>query len=75
MAGVNVLNQPYIIIAMKIKTNNQEFSTVKYAFPKKPTHYFHADEDFREDREWGKDKSRELPVTKISASNANPAVL
>lgn len=74
-AGVNPLNQPYINIAMKIKANNQEFGTAKYASPKKPMYYFHADEDFREDREWGKEKGRALPITKLPANKAHRAVL
>ena len=75
IAGVTLINQPYINIAMKIKANDQEFSTARYASPKKPMYYFHADEDFREDREWGKEKGREMPIAKIPASKAQRAIL
>ena len=74
-AGVKPINQPYINIAMKNKANNQDFSTARYASPKKPMYYFHADEDFREDREWGKEKGREMPIAKLPASKTHQAAL
>ena len=53
---------------MKTKFDHREAHAAKYAFPKKPMYYFHADEDFREDREWGRDKGEELSKGKPGMS-------
>lgn len=45
---------------MKTKANHHDPHATKYSFPKKPVYYFHADEDFREDRDWGRDKHTDL---------------
>jgi len=58
------------MILMKIKTDTRGFNPVKYSFPKKPVYYFHADEDFREDREWGKNKHTGLSKEKNSTGRA-----
>ena len=55
---------------MKTKANNHGLNPGKYSFSKKPVYYFHADEDFREDREWGKEKSKERAVRNSSMSQA-----
>lgn len=60
---------------MKTKAKNQVSTATKYAFSKKPTYYFHADEDFREDREWGKEKGREMPMAKLPVSRADRAII
>ena len=44
---------------METTTKTQAQNKIKYAFPKKPMCYFHADEDFREDWDWGKEKIKE----------------
>jgi hypothetical protein len=45
----------------------------KNSFWGKPTHYFHTDEDFREDNDWGKSKSpesgKEIPPRKSLQSD------
>lgn len=53
---------------MKTKADNYDSHATKHTFPKKPTYYFHADEDFREDREWGRDKSADLSQVKPAMS-------
>ncbi|ETZ23067.1 hypothetical protein [Pedobacter sp. V48] len=44
-----------------MKTKGKEssaFDAVKDPATSKHSHYFHADEDFREDRDWGKTNER-----------------
>lgn len=53
---------------MKTKADKHEHHATKYSFPKKPIYYFHADEDFREDREWGRDKDAVLSKGKAAMS-------
>ena len=60
---------------MKTKTDNYQFNPAKYAFPKKPMYYFHADEDFREDTEWGKDNRSDLSTASLTTSGASQATL
>ena len=55
---------------METTTNNTAQKSKKYAFPKKPSHYFHADEDFREDWDWGKEKSNQYPTRSTAISQA-----
>lgn len=44
-----------------MKTKNKENRKRSLQLPlRKHDYYFHADEDFREDREWGKTKSQDL---------------
>jgi len=49
---------------MKTKTKETKFN-FQSSLHGKRDYYFHADEDFREDREWGKKKSS---VVKASTS-------
>jgi hypothetical protein len=49
----------------KVKVNAKV--SVNGYFYGKRDYYFHADEDFREDRDWGKAKSTDVP--KINTSN------
>jgi hypothetical protein len=44
---------------METTTKKPAQNKIKYAFSKKPVYYFHADEDFREDWDWGKEKTQE----------------
>lgn len=47
---------------MKTKINIQNpLSSIKFPPLQKRGYYFHADEDFREDWEWGKPEATELP--------------
>lgn len=47
----NIIN----LLAMKTKTKeNTQASKIKVTSMRSFTHYFHADEDFREDHNWGK---------------------
>jgi len=47
---------------MKSKAKERStFDSVKNPPISKHTHYFHADEDFREDRDWGKTETIEFP--------------
>jgi hypothetical protein len=59
---------------MKTENHNGVFNHVKYAFPKKPTYYFHADDDFREDKEWGKEKTNKVNTTNASLASATSLV-
>lgn len=60
---------------MKTRADHHEPHATKYSFPKKPVYYFHADEDFREDREWGRDKDIDLMKGKFAINRiANNAV-
>lgn len=61
---------------MKTRADHHQPQATKYSFPKKPVYYFHADEDFREDREWGRDKDTDLMKGKFAINRiANNAVV
>lgn len=54
---------------MKTKTKEDIKFNIQSSLHGKRDYYFHADEDFREDREWGKTKSDTVKAN-ISAVRA-----
>ncbi|HMI01403.1 MAG TPA: hypothetical protein VK541_02925 [Pedobacter sp.] len=48
---------------MKIKTKEEIKFNFRSPLHGKRDYYFHADEDFREDREWGKTKSTTIKAS------------